>query len=79
VTAADGGARRSILGLLLGLAIGAGCRVAAIPVPSQHTLLGALLVVSITVGYLAADRLLPPRPAPPAAAAPAPAADPPPR
>jgi len=61
---------RSFIGLLLGLGIGAGCRLADIPVPSPHTLLGALLVVSITVGYLAADRLLPPRPAPPAAAAP---------
>ena len=68
---------RSILGLLLGLGIGAGCRLADIPVPSPHTLLGALLVVSITVGYIAADRLLPPRQAPPAASAPA--ADAPPR
>jgi XapX domain-containing protein len=61
---------KTVLGLLLGLAIGAGCRVADIPVPSPHTLVGALLVVAITVGYVAADRLLAPGQAPPAAVVP---------
>ena len=60
---------RTLLGFLIGVSIGAGCRFADIPVPSPHTLVGALLVVSITVGYVAADRLLsPPAAAPPPAA-----------
>ena len=41
------------LGLLLGLAIGATCRVLAIPSPA---LAGALLVVSMTLGYIGMDR-----------------------
>lgn len=49
---------KNVIGLLLGLAIGAGCRVFDVPVPSPHKLMGALLVLSITVGYIAADRLL---------------------
>jgi XapX domain-containing protein len=49
---------RNLIGLLLGVAIGAGCRVFDVPVPSPHKLMGALLVLSITVGYIAADRLL---------------------
>jgi XapX domain-containing protein len=46
------------LGLLLGLAIGAGCRWFDVPVPSPPRLVGALLVVAMTVGYIATDRLV---------------------
>ena len=49
---------KSAIGLFLAFAIGVGCRLFDIPVPSPPKLMGALLVLSITVGYLAADRLL---------------------
>lgn len=45
-----------ILGLLLGFVIGAVCRLADLPLPAPPVLVGALLVVSMTVGYLAVDR-----------------------
>jgi XapX domain-containing protein len=47
-----------ILGLLLGFLIGAGCRWLDIPVPSPPSLVGALLVVAMTLGYAATDRYL---------------------
>jgi XapX domain-containing protein len=47
-----------ILGLLLGLGIGALCRLLAIPSPAPPVLPGALLVVAMTLGYIAADRWL---------------------
>src|SRR5271170_4387300 len=40
------------IGLLLGLAIGVGCRWFDIPAPSPPKIVGALLVVSMTLGYL---------------------------
>jgi XapX domain-containing protein len=50
-----------IVGLLLGLIIGAGCRILNIPSPAPPTLIGALLVVAMTVGFIGADRVLAPR------------------
>lgn len=47
-----------MLGLVLGLVIGAACRFFDIPVPSPPKLVGALLVLSMTIGYVTADRLL---------------------
>ena len=47
-----------MLGLLLGLAIGFGCRWLGIPVPAPPVLQGALLVVAMTAGYQLADRWL---------------------
>ena len=49
---------RLILGFVLAFAIGVVCRVARIPSPAPNALLGSLLVVSMSVGYLAAERLL---------------------
>jgi len=49
---------KSLIGLLLGLAIGAACRFFDVPVPSPPKLMGALLVLSITVGYVAVDRIM---------------------
>ena len=49
---------KTALGLLLGLSIGAACRWFSVPVPAPPTVIGALLVVSITVGYLIVDRAL---------------------
>lgn len=46
------------ISLLIGLAIGAGCRWFDIPVPSPPTIVGVLLILSITVGYMAADRVI---------------------
>jgi len=45
------------LGLMLALAIGFACRWVAIPLPAPPVLIGALLVLSMTLGYVAVDRL----------------------
>ena len=44
------------IGLLLGLLVGATCRVLGIPSPAPPVLTGALLVVAMTVGYVITDR-----------------------
>jgi XapX domain-containing protein len=44
------------IGLLLGLAIGALCRWIDVPSPAPPVLAGAMLVVAMTVGYIATDR-----------------------
>lgn len=49
---------KTIIGLLLALLIGVGCRWFDVPVPSPPKFIGALLVVAMTVGYVAADKLL---------------------
>ena len=48
----------ALLGLLLGLAIGAGCRWFDLPLPAPPKLVGALLVVFMTVGFLTADYVI---------------------
>ena len=47
-----------LVGLTLSFLIGISCRYFDIPVPSPPVLPGALLVVAMTLGYTAADRLL---------------------
>lgn len=47
-----------LIGIILGLAIGVACRWFDIPVPSPPKLTGALLVVAMTVGYMATDKLI---------------------
>ena len=47
-----------VAGIVLGLLIGAGCRWFDIPAPAPPKLIGAVLVVAMTVGYLGADRIL---------------------
>ncbi|MGD9762909.1 MAG: DUF1427 family protein [Candidatus Binatia bacterium] len=49
---------KTALAFLISFGIGFTCRALEIPVPSPHKLIGALLVVAITLGYIAADRLL---------------------
>ena len=49
---------RLILGFALAFAIGAVCRLARIPSPAPNALLGSLLVVAMSVGYIAAERAL---------------------
>jgi XapX domain-containing protein len=50
----------AIIGLLLGLIVGAGCRLFDIPSPAPPRLIGACLLLAMTVGFVAADHLLPP-------------------
>jgi len=45
----------AVLGILLGLAIGAGCRWLDLPLPAPPRLTGALLVVFMTLGFLGSD------------------------
>jgi XapX domain-containing protein len=49
---------KTLLAILLGLLIGAGCRWFDVPVPSPPRLLGALLVVAMTLGYMATDKMI---------------------
>jgi XapX domain-containing protein len=49
---------KTSLAILLGVLIGAGCRWFDVPVPSPPRLLGALLVVAMTLGYMATDRMV---------------------
>ena len=49
---------KSAIALALSFALGFGCRFFDIPVPSPPKILGALLVVAVTAGYMAADRVL---------------------
>lgn len=48
----------ALVGILLGLAIGAGCRWFDVPVPAPPKLTGALLVVAMTLGFVGADYVL---------------------
>jgi len=50
----------AIIGLVLGLVIGAGCRFFDIPSPAPPRLIGACLLLAMTVGFVAADHILPP-------------------
>jgi XapX domain-containing protein len=49
---------RLILGFVLAFAIGAACRVARIPSPAPNALVGSLLVVAMSVGYIVTERAL---------------------
>jgi XapX domain-containing protein len=46
-----------LAGIALGLAIGFGCRWFDIPLPSPPNIIGALLVVSMTLGFLTANEI----------------------
>jgi XapX domain-containing protein len=45
------------IAIALGLAIGVSCRWFDLPLPAPPKLIGALLVVAITLGFLGADWL----------------------
>jgi len=49
---------KTVVGFVLGILIGVTCRYFDIPAPTPPKLIGALLVVSMTVGYMTADKLL---------------------
>ncbi len=44
------------LGLLLAFTIGVVCRLVFIPLPAPPVLIGALVVLAMTLGYVATDR-----------------------
>lgn len=50
----------SIIGLLLGLVVGAGCRFFDIPSPAPPRLIGAGMLLAMTLGFVTADHVLPP-------------------
>jgi len=49
----------SLIGMALGLVIGFTCRYFSIPSPAPPKILGALLVVTMTLGYVSAGWLFP--------------------
>ena len=48
----------SLVGIALGLAIAAACRWFDLPLPAPPRLVGALLVLAMTAGFLGTDWLL---------------------
>ena len=46
-----------LMALALGIGIGVGCRWFDLPLPAPPKLVGALLVLSMTLGFVAASRL----------------------
>ncbi|MEO7274044.1 MAG: XapX domain-containing protein [Vicinamibacterales bacterium] len=47
-----------LIGLVVSVLVGAGCRWFDIPVPSPPVIPGALLVLAMTLGYSGMDRLM---------------------
>ena len=45
-----------LIGLALGFLIGVGCRRFEVPVPAPARLVGALLVVAMTLGFVVVDQ-----------------------
>lgn len=44
------------ISILLAFAIGAGARLGGIPAPAPPAIIGALLVLAMTIGYIVADQ-----------------------
>ncbi|MDH7799051.1 MULTISPECIES: DUF1427 family protein [unclassified Beijerinckia] len=44
------------LGLLLGILIGVGCRLIGVPLPAPQAMVGAAVVLAMTVGYVLVDQ-----------------------
>jgi XapX domain-containing protein len=51
---------KAAIGLVLAFALGFACRTFQIPSPAPPMVLGALLVVAMTVGYIAVDHMMEP-------------------
>lgn len=49
---------QALVGILLGIAIGLACRWFDLPLPAPPRLVGALLVVAMTAGFVGTDLLL---------------------
>jgi XapX domain-containing protein len=50
---------KPVIGLVLAFTLGFACRAFGIPSPAPPLILGALLVMAMTIGYIAADRWAP--------------------
>jgi len=50
----------ALVGLVLGLIVGAGCRFFDIPSPAPPRLIGAGLLLAMTLGFVTADHVLQP-------------------
>ncbi len=50
----------AVVGLVLGLVVGAGCRYFDIPSPAPPRFIGACLLLAMTLGFVLADHLLAP-------------------
>jgi XapX domain-containing protein len=48
----------TIIGLVVGLLIGAGCRYFDIPSPAPPRLIGAFMLVAMTLGFVIAGHIL---------------------
>jgi len=49
----------AVIGLALGVLVGAGCRYFDIPLPAPEHLIGVCVLVAITIGFVSADHVLP--------------------
>jgi XapX domain-containing protein len=49
---------RLVFGFLLAFGIGGFCRFSRIPSPAPQAIIGSLLVVAMSTGYVLADRLM---------------------
>jgi len=47
---------KSMIGIVLAFTLGFACRAFGIPSPAPPLILGALLVMTMTIGYTAVDR-----------------------
>jgi XapX domain-containing protein len=47
---------KSMIGIVLAFALGFSCRAFGIPSPAPPLVLGALLVMAMTIGYIAVDQ-----------------------
>lgn len=47
---------KPLIGIVLAFALGFACRAFGIPSPAPPMILGALLVMTMTIGYIAVDR-----------------------
>ena len=54
---------RPVIGILVAFSLGFACRAFGIPSPAPPVLVGALLVMAMTIGYILVDRALVRRPA----------------
>jgi XapX domain-containing protein len=48
----------TLIGLIVGLLIGAGCRYFDVPSPAPPRLIGALMLVAMTLGFVLAGQIL---------------------
>jgi XapX domain-containing protein len=49
---------KALIGIVLGVMIGVGCRFFDIPLPGPPAILGAVLAVSMATGYTLTDKIL---------------------